>query len=673
MNKRAILFFLTIVFVLFIYRPWVSFLPLTSGDWGYVYAEALSKFSFYPQAWNSHTNDGLGGSSIFLLGLNTYYFGISAFLYSAFRASWIVIERFLWVFPHLVLIVIGPFIFYRNIFSFSSASLISVLVYGVNTYILMISSGGQMGVILGYAVAPLVLYGFFRILEDDMNQKRLFRAVVAGLFLSLQFAFDVRLTYITLIAAAVWTIVRIVSTKNGVLALFAFIPLVVAGGVHAFWLLPFVIVQQNPLSGLGEEFTSIGMVKFLSFAPFEHTLSFLQPNWPENIFGKIHFLPSEFLLIPLVAFSGLLFVWSKNVSRVQRKIILYFSFLGLIGAFFSKGANPPFGHVYLWLFDHVPGFVMFRDSTKFYLLTALSYSILIPFSLFQIGEQMKRNNLFKGNRAHVLLTIIFLFFWASLHREAVMGTLGGTFAPKAVPQEYIRLKEYLFSQTDFSRVLWVPRRERHGYVSDNLPGLSLDTIGIASPSSFLPWIADSNSDVQLARYSVGYIVVPTDPQGELFVTDGTYDDALRISVIAAIEETGRFEHVPNIQGIDVYKTKIRYGHIFMGDRPSDSITHWRVNPTRYEVDIPKNTESTELIFSESYDPYWIMAIGGRYSTPVKTYDGLQRYQVQTGVSGKGELRYMSQDYVEIGLWISGISALLVIGWIGYVLKKIHNA
>ncbi len=60
--------------------------------------------------------------------------------------------------------------------------------------------------------------------------------------------------------------------------------------------------------GLDNDLTNPGMLHFLSFADFSHTLAFLHPNWPENLFGKVYFLQPEFLLLPVIAFSALFFV-----------------------------------------------------------------------------------------------------------------------------------------------------------------------------------------------------------------------------------------------------------------------------------------------------------------------------------------------------------------------------
>lgn len=650
-----------------LYRGWfVSFLPLASGDWGIKFPGALEQYSFYPQAWDAHFGNGLGGNAVFLLGLDTYYFGVVTFLFRYLNLPWVYIERLLWVVPFMLLTSVGSILLFRYLFVSSLHSLLSMFIYGFNTYIIMITSGGQMGVVLGYAAAPLVLYGFISALQEKSIKIRFVRIVAAGLFVSLQFAFDLRLTYITLAVVVAWVIMEAASRKNGKVFVYAALPVMIAGLLHAFWLLPFVLIRQNPLASLGEEFTNVGMVRFLSFAPFEHTLSLLQPNWPENIFGKIHFFQPEFLFIPIVAFSSLLFIYQTHLSIMQKKAIMFFSLLGLVGAYLSKGTNLPLGDFYIWLFNIIPGFVMFRDSTKFYLLIALSYSVLIPFSLLQIGSWIGQKTGGKHKQASIVaVTVTFVLMWFLIHREGIAGQIGGTFSPRSVPQEYVRLQEFFVANDGFSRLLWVPRRHRYGYVADTLPGLTLETLRVASAAAFPSWLAEDKNKKRLARFSVSHIIVPTDPMGELFVAGERYDGAARQALIAALDKDASLERL-DILDIAVYKMPFTYGHAFFVENPLASIDMRRINATHYQITLPPALHERELIFAETFDPHWVLTFGDNEITPTRTDDGLQLYQIPSGsVEIVADIRYGPQRFVDYGLMVSGGVSAVILVYLAY--------
>jgi hypothetical protein len=306
------------------------------------------------------------------------------------------------------------------------------------------------------------------------------------------------------------------------------ISILVAAVVHAFWILPIILTGAGSRA-LGEDFTNPGMLRFLSFADFPHSLSLLHPNWPENLFGKVYFLQPEFLILPLLAFSAL--AWIVKSKKSDKKLhIMFFALLALLGAFFAKGAQPPFGALFIWCFQHIPGFVMFRDPTKFYLFIAIGYAILIPFVLGEIGKHQKK--------MIWIVYGIFIVFWSFTIRPLWLGQLTGNFRPQAIPIEYEKFKDVLIEDTIPSRTLWIPSKEKFVYSSDVHPALTSSTLfnnaslsrmmTIATSSAFLTSINDAG---------VRYVIVPRDIEETMFMTGYTFDAALRERMIQTIRQT----------------------------------------------------------------------------------------------------------------------------------------
>lgn len=437
---KKILFCLFLLIIILVFRAWIiSSGTLSAGDWPYLYAENIREFSWLPD--------------LRFLWLAPYYQIFTKILFQI-GLSWEAVEQVAWFLPF---IVISAFSSYRLTKSFLGA-----LIYTTNTYVLMIVGGGQMGVALAYALAPLVLVNFF--------------------VLPVQVMFDPRIAAITFGIISVYSLFR-QTYKSLVL------PVLLTTVVHLYWIIPF-------LAG-GKEFTSrlinatADSVQYLSFGSFSQSLSLLHPNWPENIFGKTYFLRPEFLILPIIAFVALLF--AKKEAKVY-----FFALIGLIGAFLAKGASEPFGGAYLWLFDNVPGFVVFRDPTKFYILVAIAYSFLIPWALKQ------------AKRFTFLFSILFVLFWAFIIREAVLGQLGGTFQPKPVPAEYVKLKDFLASDQRFYSTAWVPSKQRFAFSSETHPALEVQEF----PKNLN----------ELKQNNVKYVIVPFDSRGEIFLTDRKYDE-----------------------------------------------------------------------------------------------------------------------------------------------------
>lgn len=400
-SKFTVIFFLGIL--LFIFR--IIFYPfaISGGDYSFlssVQFEYWKNFSFF--LWNSNPN--LGWSIIPLLSYAPYSM-IIGWLGSWTGNNVIFIERLVWWIPFLFIGFISSFLLSRNIFKNVFFSFLASFIYLCNTYILLIIGGGQIaGIGQAYAFAPFVVLSYIILLKNPTLNK----AIIAGFAVAISVMFDLRMTYITLVGIGLYILIRLIfklqdrssffKNTSGVVKNLIYIfviPGVIVLLLHSFWLIPLAIVRQNPLFQLGSAYDTAAAVKFFSFATFENAFGLLHPNWPENIFGKVGFMKPEFLILPILAYSSLLFVIrnkeKQNKEQKQENMyVLYFVLLGLVGSFLAKGANDPFGGVYLWMFSHVPGFIMFRDPTKWYLLIVLSYAMLIPYTVGKIYEMLKR-------------------------------------------------------------------------------------------------------------------------------------------------------------------------------------------------------------------------------------------------------------------------------------------
>ncbi|MBI5619665.1 hypothetical protein HY950_01770 [Candidatus Gottesmanbacteria bacterium] len=489
-----------------IYRAWFTLVPLSSGDWPFLFVENIREFSWLPE--------------IRFLWLAPYYQIVTKIVVQYLRVPWEITEKLFWFLPFIVLSFVSSYKLTK--------SALGSLIYTTNTYILMIVGGGQMGVALAYALAPLVLKKY------TVHSTQYTALIANGLLLATQVMFDPRIALLTILAVLLY---QIVVGKSSIKNLFLSlgVPILFTTILHLYWLIPLITNPSVVGRQIGE--ATSAAVEYLSFASFSQTLSLLHPNWPENIFGKIYFMRPEFLVLPLIAFGSLLFL--KNSK--QNRTTLFFVFLALLGAFLAKGASEPFGEVYIWLFNHVPGFALFRDPTKFYLYVALAFSMLIPFSLERVNKVK-------------MVSLLFVIFWAFTIREALLGQLTGTFKPMTVPQEYIRLKDFLYRQPEQFQTLWVPERQRFGFRSLLHPALDARLVSKQSSiSGILAWITREDTKKELDALQVRYVVVPSDVRGELFLTDRTYDEVLYNEAIQALDSLSWLKRISAFAPVILYE------------------------------------------------------------------------------------------------------------------------
>jgi hypothetical protein len=202
----------------------------------------------------------------------------------------------------------------------------------------------------------------------------------------------------------------------------------------------------------------------------------------------------------------------------------------MLGAFFAKGVNDPFGGIFQWMFSHVPGFVMFRDPTKFYLYTAMSYAILIPFALRELAGRVKKLSW--------IVPTVFTVFWLFTIRAVFLGTVAGNFKPVPLPAEYVQLKNVMVADASPSRSLWIPSKEKFAYSSGVHPILSSeDVFPQASFSAVIAHTKNPSFLDTLSQDGIKYVVVPIDLEHRLFLNDYQFDPGQREALIIALSNT----------------------------------------------------------------------------------------------------------------------------------------
>ena len=176
------------------------------------------------------------------------------------------------------------------------------------------------------------------------------------------------------------------------------------------------------------------------------------------------------------------------------------------------------------MFTHVPGFVMFRDPTKFYLYTAIGYSVLIPFVLGRINKKA--------------IFFIFVIYWIFTIRALFMGEVRGNFRPIQLTEEYVQLKDLLVADPVPSRTLWIPQQDPFVYKSDVHPLLTANELyNNASVSAMIRIIQNPEFVRTLAASGVKYVVVPEDPGKRIFLDDYQFDLREREALVGALGKT----------------------------------------------------------------------------------------------------------------------------------------
>ncbi|MDO8621210.1 MAG: hypothetical protein Q7R31_02925 [Candidatus Levybacteria bacterium] len=631
----------------FPFLDWFSQKIIVGGDWRFFWPENIGDFVTFPTAWDASLNTGLGSPSFSLMWINTYLNFTAVF--SKLGLSWNLIGLLFWMLPAIALSFFSAFYCFKYLFpKRTKYGILAGIIYLFNTYFLMVFTGGQLGISLAYSIAPFVFLTFTKSIDNPTFRKSLFSSLVLGL----QMLFDPRLVYITFIAIFIYWLFNIKNMKQ---VIFAFVlPFLIGFMLHSYWIVPLILTRSSSIQA---GFTSLLGLRFFSFSDFSHSLSFLHPNWPENIFGKVYFLKPEFLLLPILAFSSLLFI--KKETKEKKKNILFFAILGLLGAFLAKGASDPFGITYEFAFRYIPGFVAFRDPTKFYLLISLSYSMLIPFAILSLSNWISLRFKMKGYISNVLL-VVSISYVLVLASPVLVRQFNRIATPHMIPNDYVELKNFLGIQPQFFRTLWIPSMQRFGFFSNNHPAISgINNFNANAPKDF---------DTFLSEAAVQYVIVPYDSEKELFLKDRKYDEKQYDQTVKSLRNIEWLKKIEGFGKIAVFENS-NYKDHFWSRNSNLKINYKYINSTKYYVDIENSKKGDVLVFSEGFDKNWQAQIDSSLINS-KPYDKLYNsFVLSKGGSYTVEVVYSVQKWVNMGLIVSFATLTILIGSLLYIQIK----
>lgn len=657
MNTKNILFCIIFLVVsLVVFRVWFISPILSAGDSWYYFKSMLENPYFYPYSWyTTVSSNGLGGQG-FAHQTVSIVVSLVANFTKLFDLGWETSSKFLFYIPYIFLSFVSSAFLIRKLFPRSNFWILTPIIFSLNTYIFMTTAGGQVITALSYSLMPLSLFVFMKLAESRSSKTETVQSIIiCTILLSLQTVADLRIAFITSVAILLYLLFEFweKGVKEGIKTLLIYaIPFALLALINSFWLIPILLFGIDPIEQLGIDYSSTEIVKFLSFASLENSIALLHPYWPENIFGKIGFMKPEFLLLPILAFSSLLFV-EKDLKRF--KYILFFAAIGLLGVFLGKGASEPFGNIYLWLFEHIPGFQLFRDSFKWYGLIALSFSILIPFAVQNTLELLKSyNNKFSIksriiNLQNLFLALLILYFLFLL-KPAIVGEIGGTFQAREFPSDYRALNNYLSNDISFYRILWIPNTVLFGYYSNiHIPASARDLFREYNHDRLAEKLNTLESSQLLTDMGVKYVIVPSDVESTIYLTDRKYDERKYQRIVNHLDGISWLKKDKQFEKIVVYKT-IEYKDHFWCECNAQ-IQYKFVNPTKYELHIKNSKENDRLVFSEAFDEKWV-AKNSDFNIHSSEFEGRFNSFILPEGDLTFEIYYAHQDLVDLGVKIS---------------------
>lgn len=472
MYKRVVWFFtlsLLTVSYLVIFRNLFSNFPIAWGDGPYFYPENLKELFSKPFVWDiRNSNFGSDQSSIIWLYIPTFIIGL---VFNIFNIGSEYSIKFLFYFLPAVLSIIGAYFFIDKYIKDKWPKLLGVILYSLNSYVLLLFDGGQLGVVLAYSLFPFVSLAFINLIESVSFKNSLF------LFLSILIIsnVDLRVTILAIVFPLLLKLTETIFSNKDILYSFwnqkrsvdkgfkilGVVTFFVVGLslINSFWLIPILRSQQ----GVANLTSTNNLISLLD------SLLLFQPHFPLNEFGRVTAAPFYYALLPLLILLGGFIKGSKFFN--------VFTVLFLLFVFLAKGESDPLGQIYTWVFDSIPFGVAFRDSTKFYIPLLLSASVLLSLSSEGLIKCLKGK---LKEYSHLFYFIIVIFLLLLIH-PAIFGGLSGALSSKQEyfkkkTENYYQLYNFLNKDKGFFRTVWFDEKPPLGFADWNHPSISANRL-----------------------------------------------------------------------------------------------------------------------------------------------------------------------------------------------------
>lgn len=706
--KKKNLFFILLLSSIAILSHWIWFnfsSILTYGDWYYWPNEAVKELYY---SWGTWLGNLSFGSVNVQLPFNLFMLTWS--LIGNLGGSYDTAVKLTFLIPISILSFISPYILSKKIAQDNFISFVAALFYATTTY----GIANQLPIQFVYSLVPLLIYFFISALEKN----KLVNWLIFVLIYWVGVCYEIRMMYLVSVVLTIYFLFFGFSKlknyyKNILLSLFFVV------GLNIFWFLPIA------LGGLSNSITTITSRGLFAteLLDLPHALTLFNWLWtggyPDKTFTQQPII-WYFWLIPFIAFS--VFISSKNLFHTkEKKLIIFFSIISLLGIFLTKESARPLAHLYYWLYVHLPGFGLFREASKFYLIISVGYLGLISFSLLAMKKVFNKKNAIIFYFTALILILISLINLKPL----TTGEIGGLFVARQMPRDYLLVKNNILSKRqEYFRTLWIPRAPRWGFIEDNHPRVSmvdvayttwgnLDKNKISSTKYtgaelMVLLLKNSYAKNLISLSSIKYIIIPVEDianDDDFFI----YYGKSRKYYIRQLDKIDYLHKVDiGTKEIVIYENYNYRPHVYATAEKETIYKDLRpmiydlrykfINPTEYTFSIKNVSNPFYLNFSESYHPDWKIRIGDfnwmnvltdkNYfisdKNHLKNDASLNSYYIDPSVVCKverckvnkdgsydisGTLYFAPQSYMYLGLIISGSTLIFVLSYLSFTFIK----
>jgi hypothetical protein len=262
------------------------------------------------------------------------------------------------------------------------AALSAALVYILNQWYFTQLTEGHLGILLGYAIAPLLLL----LLVHSLNSGKLKDLTLFALLLSVGLtALNPISVVIYMLFLGLFTVFYLLTPQNGFnfwkrtkrLLKMAVVSGVIFACLSAFYIIPFLHNSRAPFYSaefgydIEEAFSSSQkniLDAFVLRGVEDWGYKFLV-----NVTSEVSL---QFIPIVPILFTIFLIAYAMVFTKTDR-YTLFFLVVGMVSIFLAKGPYSPYGETFIWSWSNIPHFSVFRAASRFVMVTSFSTAFFV--------------------------------------------------------------------------------------------------------------------------------------------------------------------------------------------------------------------------------------------------------------------------------------------------------
>ncbi len=319
---------------------------------------------------------------------------------------------------------------------------IAALAGFLNVDFLVRMVGGHNTALMPIALAPWILIGTFRVVNSG-DRAWVGLTVLATAAAS---AYDVRWVLPVFAIAAILAL-TMASSSGGYNPKLRFLAISACAIGLVLPNLPWLFAS---MAGNGfspappASYESPIWVQRLSFATLWDALAVWNPSFGTS------FNEGPVVLSHLPTWGGFfsLAVFLAVVTSRRRLAFVFFA-LYVVGALLYTGSHPPLGGMYVWAFQHIPFFSLYREPLKFGAATSLCASIVLAYGI----AALRPGSFARTAGVVTVCALIVALATPVIHKSGLLVT-------RSPDPAYDLLQRAISRDQHFSRVLWLPQRSR---------------------------------------------------------------------------------------------------------------------------------------------------------------------------------------------------------------------